>query len=157
MQNQKLQLLLSESQRMDRLTDYEYSDPGSPVSPASATFETSSCSLMEAAATVLLTSQRAKQQQDLMERSRQISSDWLWDWTVGSGCGSGASGHSGCEWRSSLMQSRHEKKQLSLRQWAIRHGLFSKQILSLFLLSNIVSVLLGGGIVYSFLVRRSSV
>ena len=135
---EKQKLLLLDAQR-DRLPQDDFeSDPGSPVSPNSAIFETSSCSLMDA---MMLN------REDLIERSRRISSDWLWDWTVG------------CEslppsdWK--VMQQQQQKK-LSLRQWAIRRGLFSREILSIFLMSNIVSLILGAGIGYTCLLRRSA-
>lgn len=46
------------------------------------------------------------------------------------------------------------EKKLNLRQWAMRRGIFSKEVLSLLLLTNVVSVALGVGIGYSALVRR---
>ena len=127
----------------DRLSDLEWnadSDPGSPAveSPNSVLIETSSCSMIDA---VLL-------KEDLLERSRRISSDWLWDWTVR------------CEtvptvtdWKDNIMMQQQQKK-LSLRQWAIRRGFLTKEVLSFFLMSNIVSLILGAGIGYSILLRK---
>lgn len=43
--------------------------------------------------------------------------------------------------------------QLNLRQWMVRRGIFSKEVLSLLVLSNVVSVVLGVGIGYTALIR----
>jgi hypothetical protein len=48
-----------------------------------------------------------------------------------------------------------KKNRLSLRQWAIRRGIFSKEVLSLLLLTNILSLILGAGIGYTILVRKT--
>ena len=121
--------------------------------------------------------------EDLMDRSRRISSDWLWDWSSVSppAAMSGKSSqrhpssssvktrksqgkqqlNSGLlltdhqmDWRTFLEQQAAQKK-LSLRQWATRRGFFSKEVLSIFLLSNILSLILGAGIGYTVLIRRS--
>ena len=122
----------------------EPEDPGSPVSPNSVLFDNSSCSLMEAV---------ALSRDELIERSRQISSDWLWDWTIHQQSSSGDTSFGMSEWQQQLLM--RQQKKLSLRQWAIRRGLFSKDVLSFLLLSNLVSLLLGAGIGYSFLIKRS--
>lgn len=48
-----------------------------------------------------------------------------------------------------------KKTKLSLRQWAVRRGIFSKEVLSILLLTNILSLILGAGIGYTILVRRT--
>jgi hypothetical protein len=151
---QKLLLEAAQSSPLLAADDFDQliSDPGSPVSPNSAIFDQSSGSLMDA---ILLN------REDLLERSRRISSDWLWDWTVGQNGNSdhqsgGTNAAAASEWKSLLMsQHQHQKKQLSLRQWAVRKGLFSREILSVFLFSNMISLILGAGIGYAFLIRRS--
>lgn len=123
----------------------------SPCSPYSG-----SISIVEA---VLLN------KEDLMQRTCRAfeSNDWLWDWSARV---NDISNHSGSE-TSSICQARMQdisqltggfhmaNKKQSLRHWAIRHGLFSKEILSIFLFSNILSLFLGAGIGYSVLFRRT--
>lgn len=124
---------------------------------------------------------------ELMERGRKISSDWLWDWsTVSPPASERKSGQRNLssssskeqqsknitcqiqnskhgpqqlmehqlDWRTFLEQQAQQKK-LSLRQWATRRGFFSSEVLSIFLLSNILSLILGAGIGYTVLIRRS--
>lgn len=47
-----------------------------------------------------------------------------------------------------------DKTTTNLRQWCVRRGIFSKEVLSLLVLSNVVSVVLGVGIGYTALIRR---
>jgi len=83
---------------------------------------------------------------ELLERSRQLSTDWIWDWSTRDQLPK--------EWSVNKMQPLR-KTRLSLRQWAIRRGIFSKEVLSLLLLTNILSLILGAGIGYTILVRRT--
>ncbi|CAG2100206.1 unnamed protein product [Medioppia subpectinata] len=83
---------------------------------------------------------------EMLERSRQLSTDWLWDWSTRDQLPK--------EWTLNQMVPLR-KSRMSLRQWAIRRGLFSKEVLSLLLLTNILSLILGAGIGYTILVRRT--
>ena len=87
-----------------------------------------------------------------MERSRRISNEWIWDWSVRPELKANEAIFVGSY---DFKLSQNSQKKLSLRQWAIRRGLFSKEILSIFLLSNVLSLVLGAGIGYAILIRRS--
>ncbi|XP_054168429.1 BCL2/adenovirus E1B 19 kDa protein-interacting protein 3-like [Oppia nitens] len=79
-------------------------------------------------------------------RSRQLSTDWIWDWSTRDQLPK--------EWGFNEIQPLR-KSRMSLRQWAIRRGIFSKEVLSILLLTNILSLILGAGIGYTILVRRT--
>ena len=127
----------------------------SPISPCSPF--PGSVSVVEA---VLLN------REDLMQRTCKAfeSNDWLWDWSARV---NDVSNHSGSD-TSSICQVKaddsknansalnmHSTKKQSLRHWAIRHGFFSKEILSMFLFSNLLSLVVGAGIGYTVLIRRT--
>lgn len=127
----------------------------SPVSPCSPF--PGSVSIVEA---VLLN------KEDLMQRTCKAfeSNDWLWDWPARTNDVSihGSDTSSICRLKEND-SSHHltdavnmaQTKKHSLRHWAVRHGLFSKQILSMFLFSNLLSLLVGAGIGYSVIIRRT--
>lgn len=153
----------------------------SPISPSSPLMLVEGDSLMMGS-NVSFVEAMLMSKDDLMERGRRISSDWLWDWsTVSPAASERKSGQRHpssssskadqsksqqmqlkgqklmehqLDWRTFLEQQAAQKK-LSLRQWATRRGFFSKEVLSIFLLSNILSLILGAGIGYTVLIRRS--
>lgn len=55
-----------------------------------------------------------------------------------------------------MQQALKTKNKLTLRQWAVRRGIFSKEVLSMLFLTNILSLILGAGIGYSALARKGS-
>lgn len=79
----------------------------------------------------------------IIDRSH-LSTDWLWDWSNRDQISK--------EWNS-LQPFR--KTRLSFRQWVIRRGILSKEVLSLLFLTNILSLLLGAGIGYTIIVRKA--
>lgn len=112
--------------------------------------------------------------EDFMRRTCRAleSSDWFWDWHARSNdisVNDDSDTSSIChlkEYESSYnnqqQQQQHpcevemiQRKKLTLRHWAIRHGFFSKEILSMLLFSNLLSLVLGAGIGYSVLIRRT--
>lgn len=127
----------------------------SPISPCSPF--PGSVSVVEA---VLLN------KEDLMQRACRAfeSNDWLWDWSARQ---NDVSNHGDSD-TSSICQVKANDatnanggqnvastKKQSLRHWAIRHGLFSKEILSMFFFSNLLSLVVGAGIGYTVLIRRT--
>jgi len=142
----QIEKLLLEAQRESNRDGDIGSNSISPISPCSPLADAGSISIIES---MMLN------REDLLERSRRISSDWLWDWSIQSdGKGMSSAQVNPTDWKTLLEQSTQQKK-LSLRQWVTRRGFFSKEVLSIFLLSNILSLLLGAGIGYTVLIRRS--
>jgi len=136
-----IEKLLWEAQKESNRSSATGSGPGShsisPVTPQSPVYAEDHVSCVEA---------MLMNKEELMERSRQLSTDWIWDWTARPDL---------CETRNDIPGYEPVKKpRLSLRQWAVRRGLFSKEMLSLLLLTNLLSLLLGAGIGYTVLVRR---
>ncbi|RWS15899.1 BCL2/adenovirus E1B 19 kDa protein-interacting protein 3-like isoform X2 [Dinothrombium tinctorium] len=109
----------------------------SPVSPQSPVNISESISPVEAL---------FMNKDEILQRSRQITTDWIWDWTLKS---------DSLLIRDWIAQEPTKKGKLNLRQWAVRRGIFSKEVLSLLLLTNFLSLILGAGIGYTVLVRRS--
>ncbi|RWS30513.1 BCL2/adenovirus E1B 19 kDa protein-interacting protein 3-like protein, partial [Leptotrombidium deliense] len=109
----------------------------SPVSPQSPVNVSESVSPVDALIN----------KEDLLQRNRQITTDWIWDWTVKSDAFRLQK-----EWNT---DEPMKKSRLNLRQWAVRRGIFSKEVLSILLLTNFLSLLLGAGIGYTVLIRRS--
>lgn len=56
------------------------------------------------------------------------------------------------EW-SNIQQNR--KTRPTFRQWIIRRGILSKEVLSLLFLTNVLSLILGAGIGYTIILRRA--
>lgn len=47
------------------------------------------------------------------------------------------------------------KTRLTFRQWVIRRGILSKEVLSLLFLTNILSLIVGAGIGYTVILRKA--
>lgn len=47
------------------------------------------------------------------------------------------------------------KQRLTLRQWIVRRGILSKEVLSVLFLTNVLSLLLGAGIGYTIILRKA--
>ncbi|KAH9388574.1 bnip3 [Tyrophagus putrescentiae] len=79
----------------------------------------------------------------IVDRSH-LSTDWLWDWSNRDQISK--------EWNS-LQPFR--KTRLTFRQWVIRRGILSKEVLSLLFLTNILSLIVGAGIGYTIILRKA--
>ena len=79
--------------------------------------------------------------------------DWLWDWTAQ------PEYFTGQEWKVSPPKQDYLMKQKQIYCANNHHNekLFSGEIMSLLFLTNILSIIIGAGITYSILMRRSSV
>ncbi|KAH7636236.1 BCL2 interacting protein 3 [Dermatophagoides farinae] len=73
-----------------------------------------------------------------------LSTDWIWDWSNRDPLSK--------EWNN-IQPNR--KTRPTFRQWIIRRGILSKEVLSLLFLTNILSLILGAGIGYTIILRRA--
>ncbi|KAF7490603.1 hypothetical protein SSS_03744 [Sarcoptes scabiei] len=80
---------------------------------------------------------------DLNDRTK-YNNDWIWDW-------SNRSDPTTKDWTHLKSDKKHRT---TFRQWVIRRGILSKEVLSLLLLTNVLSLILGAGIGYTIIIRR---
>lgn len=72
------------------------------------------------------------------------NTDWLWDWNNRDQLSK--------EW---ISMQPFRKQRLTLRQWIVRRGILSKEVLSVLFLTNVLSLLLGAGIGYTIILRKA--
>lgn len=77
-------------------------------------------------------------------------SDWLWDWTAQ------PEYFSGQEWKVSARKKEYMMRQRQLYEEQ-NNNIISREMLSLLFLTNFLSIIIGAGITYSMLMRRSNI
>lgn len=73
-----------------------------------------------------------------------MPTDWLWDWHA----------RPDILHADRKLEVKNKENKSGLSHWLEQHG-FSKEVLSLLLLSNLISLVLGVGVGYTVLIRRS--
>lgn len=99
---------------------------------------------------------RSSASQNTLDQANSFEDfDWLWDWTAQ------PEYFTGQEWKVSPPKQEHMMRQRQLysgSRFSNKHDekLFSGEIMSLLFLTNILSIIIGAGITYSILMRRSN-